>query len=442
MGEPVGAEPAERHEVSRRQVPHDLLATTDLVVGGVLQARDRRLRAGVALGRPLAYALPAAAGAVPAADTTALLLCFPFDLEEMPAGGGYRKIELAVTFDDEHLRAVDLQPGPGWAGPDGTRVTAFGLGRNRLRWIFEAPHADGTLSPDGRWTQVVLVSPSPFTELSGRIQVRGVIEHPLLSGTRSQGEVQTRDDVPFLLSRADVWTGAPLARQTPRPGAWALTGLESVGPPDDELPPGRRHLCLAVDIEKYSARGNADMIRLQRALLRVMRAACAGAAVDWYACGRQAQGDGYLLVLPPDTDDTRVVPRLLDGLAEALAAVNREQYGSIDSRSHVRTRMRAAFHHGIVHEGDSGYAGSAVVELFRMLDSDPLRTLLADDQSTDLVVAFSDRTYQDLVVHGYKGLSPAGFVRTEVRVKQFAGVAWIRSQGHVGPAPHDHAGIP
>ena len=76
----------------------------------------RRLRAGVALGRPLAYALPAAAGSLPTADTTALLLCFPFDLEEMPAGGGYRKIELAVTFDDE-LPSFDIVE-PGSVLPD------------------------------------------------------------------------------------------------------------------------------------------------------------------------------------------------------------------------------------------------------------------------------------------------------------------------------------
>ncbi|MER5572675.1 hypothetical protein [Streptomyces massasporeus] len=442
MSEPMGINTREQHEVSHRQVPHDLLVTAALVAGDGLRPRDWRLRPGVALGRPLAYALPAASGTPSTAGTTTLLLCFPFDLEDMPAGCGYRRIELVVIFDDEHLRALDLQPRPGWTGPDGARVTVFGLGRNRLRWIIQAPHADGTLSPDGLWTQVVLALPSPFTELSGRIQVRGVIEHPLLSGTRAEGEVQTRDDVPFLLSRADVWTGAPLAQQTPRPGAWALTGFESADLSDDQLPPGRRHLCLAVDIENYSTRRNVDMIRLQRALLRVMRAACERAAVDWYACGRQAQGDGYLLVMPPDTDDTRAVPRLLDGLAEALAAVNREQHGSVDSRSHVRTRMRAAFHHGIVHEADSGYAGSAVVELFRTLDSAPLRALLADDQSTDLVVAFSDQTYQDLVVQEYEGLSSVGFVRTEVRVKQFAGVAWIRSHGHVGPVPHDHAGIP
>ncbi|MEU9253813.1 hypothetical protein AB0D66_18390 [Streptomyces sp. NPDC048270] len=435
MHDPVNSGSPTSHEGAAGTVPDDVLATSDLVFRGVLKPRGMQSHAGVTLGRPLSYALgDTTSGVFAGADRRTLLLCFPFDLEEMPTGYGYRKIELAVTFDDEAVMALDMQPGPGRADPDGERVATFGLGRSGLRWVFHAPRAGGTLRPDGRWAQAVVALPRPFTAVSGRLRLRGVIEHPLLTGTRTEGEVQTREDVPFLVSRADLWTGAPLAPQVPRPGSWALADFEDAGAPDDRLPPGHQRLCFAVDIERYSARSNADMIRLQRALLRVMRAVCARAEVPWDACGRQAQGDGYLLVLPPDIDDTRVVPRLMHGLTDALAVVNRESPGSARAGTPARVRMRAAFHHGIVHEADSGYAGSAIVELFRMLDSDPVRALLMDDQATDLVVAVSDRTYQDLLVHGYEGLSPVGFMRTEVAVKQFVGVAWIRSQKASGPA--------
>ncbi|MFC8915524.1 hypothetical protein ACFT5C_07105 [Streptomyces sp. NPDC057116] len=440
MHDPAGGDPSASHRDADGRLPDDVLATPDLVLRGGLKPRGPLAAPGITLARPLAYAPGDITAEVPAPATaapTALLLCFPFDLEESPAGAGYREVELAVTFDDEDLRALDMRPGPGSADPGGARVAAFGLGGNRPRWVFAAPRADGTLRPDGRWAQALLACPRPVTEVSGRLRLRGVLAHPLLSGTRAEGEVRTRDDVPFTVSRADIWTGAPLwtgvAPGAPGPGTRAPTGSTDTGAPDDDrLPPGRRRLCLAVDIERYSAHGNTDMIRLQRALLRVVRAACARAAVGWDACGRQAQGDGYLLVLPPDIDDTRVVPRLLDGLAGALAAVNRERPLDTGAASPARVRMRAAFHHGIVHEADSGYAGSAVVELFRVLDCGPLRARLAEDRSTDLVVAFCDRMYQDLFLHGYAGLSPAGFVRTPVAVKQFTGVAWIRSQR---PAP-------
>ncbi|WHM40033.1 hypothetical protein [Streptomyces sp. BPTC-684] len=418
----------DRHDGPHSEVPHDLLATTDLVFSG-LTPRGEPPGGGVSLGRPLAYVLRDVIGdSPPAVDAPGtVLLCFPFDLEELSGGWGYRQIELTVGFDDADVLALELHPRPGGEETNGACVAVFGLGRNRLRWVFRAPEADGTLRPDGRWTQAVLRLPSLFSGVSGRLALRGVIEHPLLSGTRAEAEVHTRDELPFRVSRVDAWTGAPLARQAPQPGAWALAAFEDFGTTDEQLPPGRQQLCFAVDIEKYSAHRNADMIRLQRALLRIMRAACVRAEVDWYSCGRQAQGDGYLLVLPPDTDETRVVPRLMDGLADALAVVNREESVSAPDRPPLRTRMRAAFHHGVLHEADSGYAGSAVVELFRLLDSDPLRALLTDEQATDLVIAFSDRLYQDLAVHGYEGLSPTGFEQLQVKVKQFTGTAWIRA---------------
>ncbi|MGC2998638.1 hypothetical protein ACPF8X_09710 [Streptomyces sp. G35A] len=173
------------------------------------------------------------------------------------------------------------------------------------------------------------------------------------------------------------------------------------------------------------------MIRLQRVLLRTLRAACARAGIVWDRCGRQAQGDGYLLVFEPGIDETRVVPDLLEGLACALADAN------ATAAYPRRVRMRAGLHQGIVHEAGSGYAGSAVVALFRFLDSDPVRRALADDPSAHLVAAFSDGLYQDLVPHGYSGLAATGFRRAEIQVvaKNFTGVAWIRALPAQGPAP-------
>ncbi|OQD57361.1 hypothetical protein BM536_005165 [Streptomyces phaeoluteigriseus] len=240
------------------------------------------------------------------------------------------------------------------------------------------------------------------------------------------------------MAAADLWPAAvPLAPgRAAAPGARALAAYEDFGPQADgaELPPGLRRLCLAVDIEKYSARDNTDMIRLQRVLLRTLRAACARAGIVWDSCGRQAQGDGYLLVFEPGIDETRVVPDLLDGLASALADANAA------ASYPQRVRMRAGLHQGIVHEADSGYAGSAVVALFRVLDSGPVRRALAADPSTHLVAAFSDGLYQDLVSHGYNGLAATGFRRAEIHVaaKSFTGVAWIRAL----PAPLDQAPAP
>ncbi|GGQ07506.1 hypothetical protein [Streptomyces roseolilacinus] len=400
-------------------VPDDLLAAAELVPAGPTAPRGGPPGGGVSLARPLVYALPAEG---PRPRTA--LVCFPFDLEEPPDGHGYREVELAVTFDDEDLCALDLRPAPGAGAGGGERVSVFGLGRNRLRWVFRAGAGRAGLRPDGRWTQALVRLPGRFTEVHGRLTLRAVLDHPSPDGDHERAEVRTRDEVPFRLARPDTWLAASLAPAPSEPGTGALAAFREPPTPDGGLPPGQHRLCYAVDIEKYSARDNAGMIRAQRALMRVVKAACAHAGVDWAGCGRQAQGDGYLLVLLPDADVTRAVPRLMAGTAEALAAVNAE-----GDHGGTPLRMRACFHQGIVHEAESGYAGAAVVELFRILDSGPLRTRLAEERDTDLVTAFSDRLYQDLTPHGYDGLSPAGFERAGISVpaKGFTGTAWIRS---------------
>ncbi|MBE4734412.1 hypothetical protein [Streptomyces caniscabiei] len=408
----------------------DVLATPGLLAdddatskgpGGGRHPSDRL--GGVRLGRPLGYALPAPTPR-PHRD---LLLCFPFDLEEPPYGRAYEQVTLTVELDDG-AHALALHPAPGTTAGDGAEVAAFGLGRDRLRWTFRARGRGGALRPDGRWAQAVVRLPAGAGEVSGRLGLEAVTVQSLLGGTFRRRRAATPHDIPFRLRADETWSAAaPPARDAALPGAWALTGSGAAAEPDPpdgheepELPPGVRRLCLAVDIEKYSARDNANMVLLQRVLLRTLRAACARAGIGWERCGRQAQGDGYLLVLEPGIDESRVVPALLDGLAAGLAAGN----------ALAPVRMRASLHQGIVHEAPGGYAGSAVVALFRVLDSAPVRRTLADTPEVHLVAAFSDPLYQDLVASsGYAGLSADGFRRAEVRIeaKDFSSVAWIRA---------------
>jgi hypothetical protein len=148
--------------------------------------------------------------------------------------------------------------------------------------------------------------------------------------------------------------------------------------------------------------------------------------VDWNTCGRQASGDGYLLVLPSGLDEPGAVADLLDGLTLGLDAVNCAPDRPADL---APTRMRAALHQGLVQEGHSGFAGHSVVELCRILDADPLRSALCHSDRADLVAAFSDVLYQDLAPHAYRGLE-AGFrqVRVEQPAKDFSATAWIQSR--------------
>ncbi|QQM41517.1 hypothetical protein [Streptomyces liliifuscus] len=432
----------------------DVLGTPDLLAldgvvpkGGGQPVHDRI--GGVSLGRPLAYALRNQARRPATADPDReFLVCFPFDLEELPDGRRYEQVTLTVHLADG-MHALSLDPAPGTVAADGTEISVFGLGRQRLRWTFRAPGRGGALRPDGRWAQAVVRMPASSADVSGRVSLSTTTVQPVLGGALRRRAAQTPYDTPFRVRAAEAWPAVtPLMHQGAFPGAWALATYEdrmreSDGPePDDErLPPGLRRLCLAVDIEKYSARDNADMVRLQRVLLRTLRAACERVGVVWERCGRQAQGDGYLLVLEPDVDETRVVPGLLDGLTAGLAAANERatEANSVAGQESSpgdlgSVRMRASLHQGIVHEADSGYAGSAVVALFRVLDSDPVRRVLAESPGTDLVAAFSDTLYQDLVDTGYEGLSAVGFEKVEIEIaaKNFTAVAWVRAMRSAG----------
>ncbi|MGW6054427.1 hypothetical protein [Streptomyces sp. NPDC055189] len=447
-------------------LPDDVLAAVDLFDENTSAPKGEEPRpaftraSGAQLGNPLMYALPPGPGDTDRSPRE-LLLCFPFDLEELPCGRRYRQAELTAVLDDG-LRALVLHPTsapptPSMPpAPHDVAVRAFGLGGSRLRWVFQAPDGSGELRPDGRWAQALVRLPPGTVQVSGLIGLSTVIERPKLFGVWPRTPARLPQDVPFRLAVEDAWTTAgTLAGHGTLPGAWALPPYEegnigdagaARGPMRDsgageDLPPGLRRLCLAVDIEKYSARDNADMVRLQRVLLRTLRAACAHAGVRWEACGRQAQGDGYLLVMAPGVDETRVVPALLVGLADGLAAANgalpdpppdhvpEEPVSRAAENGAPRLlRMRASLHQGIVHEADSGWAGSAVVALFRVLDSGPLRKALASDTSAVLAVAFSDGLYQDLVANGYAGLSPDGFHHVDVHnaAKGFSASAWIR----------------
>ncbi|MFE9771729.1 hypothetical protein ACFYOV_08685 [Streptomyces sp. NPDC005931] len=435
------------------EVWSDVLATQDLVAldgvvpkGGGPSVHDRI--GGVSLGRPLAYALEDPGCRRASADRDReFLVCFPFDLEELPDGRHYEQVTLIIDLA-EGLYALSLDPAPGTVAADGTEISVFGLGRQRLRWTFRAPGRGGVLRPDGRWAQAVVRMPASSTAVTGRISLSATTVQPVLGGTLLRRAAETRCETPFRMRAADMWTAVtPLARPGTLPAAWALAPYEyempksdEWEPDDEEMPPGFRRLCLAVDIEKYSTRDNANMVWLQRVLLRTLRTACERAGVVWERCGRQAQGDGYLLVLEPGVEEARVVPGLLAALTAGLAAANARASATksvagkeSSGRKPGSVRMRASLHQGIVHEADSGYAGSAVVALFRVLDSGPVRRILAESPDYDLVTAFSDTLYQDLVDTGYEGLSAVGFEKVEIEIaaKNFAAIAWVRAMRSV-----------
>ncbi|MEW9529412.1 hypothetical protein [Microbispora sp. NPDC049125] len=200
------------------------------------------------------------------------------------------------------------------------------------------------------------------------------------------------------------------------------------------LPPAVRRLCLVVDVEGYSTRGNPQAVEIQNRLLWSMWHACRAAGVDPRRCDQQDRGDGQLILLPPAIDEAFAVPRLLLGTQAAMHRVNRRP------QDVGRIRLRAALAQSPVHKAATGYVGDAVIHACRMLDSHLLRRALAGSPAADLAALVSADIYQGVIAHGYGGLDPHGFRRVEVDVpdKGFSAPAYL----FVPRAPADKGLVP
>ncbi|ETK35220.1 hypothetical protein [Microbispora sp. ATCC PTA-5024] len=200
------------------------------------------------------------------------------------------------------------------------------------------------------------------------------------------------------------------------------------------LPPAVRRLCLVVDVEGYSTRGNPQAVEIQNRLLWSMWHACRAAGVDPRRCDQQDRGDGQLILLPPAIDEAYAVPRLLLATQSALHRVNRRP------QDVGRMRLRAALAQSPVHKAATGYVGDAVIHACRMLDSPVLRHALASSPEADVAALVGDDVYRGLIAHGYAGMDPRGFRRVEVNVpdKGFSTSAYL----YLPRSPADRSLVP
>jgi hypothetical protein len=182
-------------------------------------------------------------------------------------------------------------------------------------------------------------------------------------------------------------------------------------------------MCLAFDLERYSAGNDADQIEKQRAMMVMVREACERGALERAHWLKQEQGDGELAVLPPGIDEAHVITRLWREFCEGLHRYNSH------ANARARLRMRVAVHEGMTYVGENGFAGTAINTVCRLRDCHEAKDALSATDG-DLVLITSDRIYQD-VIQGHNGfdLTASAFVETPVDIpdKGFRAIAYIFS---------------
>lgn len=197
---------------------------------------------------------------------------------------------------------------------------------------------------------------------------------------------------------------------------------------------GVRRMCLAFDLERYSAGNDADQIEKQRAMMIMVREACDRGALERAHWLKQEQGDGELAVLPPGIDEAHVITALWREFRHGLDRYNRR------ASARARLRMRVAVHEGITYIGENGFAGTAINTVCRLRDCHEAKDALSGTDG-DLVLIASDRIYQDVIYgHDAIDLPVSAFVETIIDIpdKGFHAVAYIFSDSAPRPgSPSD-----
>lgn len=177
---------------------------------------------------------------------------------------------------------------------------------------------------------------------------------------------------------------------------------------------------LAVDVQSSGGRDNQSSVILREALFEGLRNAFEASGINLSACVVEDQGDGMIVIVPPEFPKPRLIFPMLEHLDAVLRHHNRYAANS------TSIRVRAALHAGDVRIDKHGVTGRPKVLLARLLDSKPLRNALAGaPEATTVVHMVSDRFHDDVVAQGNIGIDPDRYVPVQVQVKETTERAWL-----------------
>lgn len=172
-------------------------------------------------------------------------------------------------------------------------------------------------------------------------------------------------------------------------------------------------LGFVVDVVGYGKRTEQAQTRVQRRLTALLRAVVTDVGDDFDAVDQDSGAGDGLVVLPAAGDPTERLPVLLRSVKTRLAEDN--------AASQDRIRLRMAVGTGQV----AGFAGPLVVNISRLVDSEPLRRAVAGNPEADLVVLVLDVLRHEAVAPGYVPLVANCVELVDVAMKEFVDEAWL-----------------
>jgi hypothetical protein len=185
-------------------------------------------------------------------------------------------------------------------------------------------------------------------------------------------------------------------------------------PPDGQL-------CglFAVDIAGFNGSRRDDDIQMyvHQSLYDMLQAAFDRSEVPWNDCAHEDRGDGTLVVIPP------IIPiaGLVDPIPQRLRSLIR-RHNRVSCEA-ARIQLRIATHAGPVHHDGHGFVGHAVTLLYRLLDAQSLKRMLAQSGAEVGFIA-SGYVYENVIRRRPSLVDPALFQSLPVRVKETRTRAW------------------
>ncbi|HSZ30578.1 MAG TPA: hypothetical protein VK784_12595, partial [Pseudonocardiaceae bacterium] len=177
---------------------------------------------------------------------------------------------------------------------------------------------------------------------------------------------------------------------------------------------------VVVDVAGFTdpARTMVHQRAVHEGLYDVLRGAFSEVGVGLDTCTVEDRGDGAMILLPPEVDNSK----LADQLPSRLVAWLR-RYNAVHS-AQAAVQLRVALHAGEVYQDGHGAVSAAVNIAFRILEAPEAKSALRLSTGVLALVA-SDIFYHDVIVHD-PAADPDSYRRVPVEVKETSTVAWLR----------------
>jgi hypothetical protein len=178
-----------------------------------------------------------------------------------------------------------------------------------------------------------------------------------------------------------------------------------------------RFIFIAADMKGYSGTLPSEHAELQSALRTMLDDAGRDAGLPVDRWDIQPQGDGVLIMAPPDRE-----PRYVDDfITHLLTAVHRYNR-RLDPLA--RVRIRVALDQGPADVGANGYTGDVPILACRLRDADITKSALADSDAV-LVLVLSDVVCRDNVANERSRFTLVNFTRVDIEEEKVSAVGWV-----------------